>query len=70
MILAIELAQRSVIQNDNKFKECACCGCKETIFSTPYSSNGRLLASVSQDSTVRMWDARTNKQMHVMNGIT
>ena len=57
----------SSTNDDDRLKERSCYGHIETIFSMSYSTNGTLLASASQDFTVRMWDAKTNKQMHVMN---
>jgi ribosomal protein L12E/L44/L45/RPP1/RPP2 len=46
----------------------ACIGHKETIFGLSFSDCGNFLATASQDSTVRIWDAKTNALLSTLEG--
>jgi len=47
--------------------ERSCIGHKETIFGAGFSECGNYLATASQDSTVRIWDAKTNTMLSCLN---
>lgn len=48
--------------------ERSCIGHKETIFGAAISHCGMYAATASQDSTVRIWDAKTNKALSTLKG--
>ena len=48
--------------------ERSCIGHKETIFGAAISTCGMYVATASQDSTVRIWDAKTNNALSTLKG--